>query len=77
MVPSQNDVEFPTVQQWGKSMSRTTLILPISFTDPFVAVASHAGTDPAINVIVYPDLSKLWDNWDRGANNEFWIAIGQ
>ena len=62
--------------QWGTSMTRTNLILPISFT-PFAAVASHEGTDPAINIIVYENLSKLWDNWDRGANKAFYIAIGR
>ena len=64
-------------RQWGTSMTRTNLILPISFTSPFAAVASHNGTDPAINVIVYENLSKLWDNWDRGANKAFYIAIGR
>ena len=62
--------------QWGTSMTRTNLILPISFT-PFAAVASHEGTDPAINIIVYKNLRKLWDNWDRGANKAFYIAIGR
>ena len=70
------DYQLPTVQQWGTSMTRTNLILPISFT-PFAAVASHEGTDPAINIIVYENLSKLWDNWDRGANKAFYIAIGR
>ena len=57
-------------------MTRTNLILPISFT-PFAAVASHKGTDPAINIIVYENLSKLWDNWNGGANKAFYIAIGR
>ena len=64
-------------EQWGTSMTRTNLILPISFTSPFAAVASHEGTDPAINIIVYENLSKLWDNWDRGANKAFYVAIGR
>lgn len=75
-IPLFGSLPSAVSRQWGTSMTRTNLILPISFT-PFAAVASHEGTDPAINIIVYENLSKLWDNWDRGANKAFYIAIGR